>query len=136
MPSMTITKLLFSHSSAGRSVMEPVAHLKVDLPGIGVMGATESGAVVQKEAAIRQVQGGQRNGDSFSQRPPDGKVERGVPLQMGRDVARSIGEARPVIQVAARRDVPRKIEVKPGVERLALIVIQQEVTAGGRREVR
>lgn len=38
--------------------MEPVAHLKVDLPWIGVMGATECGAVVEKEAAIGEVQGG------------------------------------------------------------------------------
>ena len=51
------------------------------------------------------------------------------------DVARSIGEPRTVIQIAARRDMPRKIEIEPGVERMALIVVQQEIAAGGRREI-
>jgi hypothetical protein len=60
--------------------MEPVAHLKVDLPWIGVMGSAEGSAVVQKEAAIPEVQRGQGHADSFSQRPPEGKVEGGVPL--------------------------------------------------------
>jgi hypothetical protein len=35
--------------------MEPVANLNVDLPWVGVVGATECGAVVEKEAAIREV---------------------------------------------------------------------------------
>jgi hypothetical protein len=67
--------------------MEPVPHLKVDLPWIGVMGATERGAVVEQEAAVPKVQGRQRNGHSFSQRMPEQNVEGRVPRQMGWDVA-------------------------------------------------
>ena len=99
------------------------------------MGSAEGGAVVEQEAAIAHVHGGPGDTDSFSKRPADGKVERGVPLQMGRDVAGPVGEPRSVIQISTRRDPVRKIEIEPGVERVALVVIQQEVAVGGRREV-
>lgn len=85
--------------------MEPVAHLHVDLPRIGVVGTAEGGAVVEKESAIRHVQRCQGNGDSLRKRPSERKIKAGVLRQMGRNVARPVGESRSVVQIAARGDV-------------------------------
>ena len=67
-----------------RSVMEPVAHLKRRSAVDRRNGCHRMSAVVEQEAAIRQVQGSQGNRHSFSETTcPSGEIEGGVPRQMG-----------------------------------------------------
>src|SRR6185312_12383996 len=49
-------------AGAGRSITEPVAHLREDLPGIVIVKSAESQAVVEQQAAVRDVQRAERGG--------------------------------------------------------------------------
>src|SRR5579859_1797429 len=60
------------------SIPKPVPHLYVNLPWIGVVRATEGLAVVQKEAAVSQIQCRQRHRETLRERLAKGKIKCGV----------------------------------------------------------
>ncbi len=46
--------------------MEGVPELGIELPRIGIVGSAEGNAVIQKEAPVRQIQGGGGQGEARS----------------------------------------------------------------------
>ncbi len=83
------------------------------------MRAPEGLAVVEQEPPVRQIQRRHRQRELFGEGSASGKIEGGVPLQMGRHCARPVRESRAVVQIAARRDPPRQAEIETRCEACA-----------------
>ena len=105
--------------------MKPVADLRVNLTRLGVMCSAEGRAVIEQEAAVRQVESGYPNGDAFGKTPGYGQIECSVPFQVRPgDVTRPVGEPRAVVNIAVGREARREGQKESRVQRVALIVVQ------------
>lgn len=118
--------------------MEAVAELEEKFARIEEVSAAEGEAVVEKKAAVGDVDGLKAGGEAFAEIFAERQVESGVRLKVvawinGRGIA--VGEAGGVVGVGGDVRVPGKIVMSPDVERVALVVVE-EAEAGGRRVAR
>jgi hypothetical protein len=120
---------------AANSKMESISDLDIDLPWLRIMGTAKSRAVIEQEPAIRQIQRCHRQRYVLAYRFADRKIEGRVFLQMCRTVAGAVRESGTVVHVASGESSPRQIEVEAGVQSMPLIVIQEKIAAGRRREI-
>ena len=97
------------------------------------MEAAEGDAVVEQDAAIGYVGGGDGGGQFFAEGFADGEVEGGVLRQIGVGIAwvgwravgieASVGEAGAVVDVGGGGGAPGESGVEAYVEGVALVVI-------------
>ncbi len=111
--------------------LEPklVAELQIDLPRVGIVGAAKGEAVVEQESAICQVQCSGRQSEALAKRFADGEIHRRVSFQMPWIIERTVREARTVVNIPTGGDLVRQAPAEARMERVTLVVIEQEVTA-------
>ena len=100
------------------------------------MSSTEGLTIVEQESAIGDVERRHCNRETLGECLSERKIKSGMRLQVFGKVARAIHEARSVIQIAGCPCPERQRHVEIRVQRVALIVIEKEVAAIARREVR
>src|ERR1035441_3209369 len=111
--------------------LEPVAEFGVDLAGVVDVEAAEGEGVVQQDAAVGDVGGGDGGGDVFAEGLAEGEVEGGVLREVGIGVARvggraggivgAVGEAGAVVDVGGGGDVAGGRGIASEVEGVALV---------------
>ena len=87
------------------------------------MGAAERLAIVEQETPVGYIQCGDRYRQILGDRLAQTQIKSGVPRQVRRHIARSIRESGTIVQIPARHHAIRKIEAKPGMQRLPLVMI-------------
>ena len=91
--------------STGTLEVQPVPHLRVNLPRLGVMRTPEGLAVIEEEAPVRQVESCHAHSHSFGKAPGYRQIECSMPFQVGPgDIAQSVREPRAVINISVRSE--------------------------------
>ena len=83
------------------SIFEAVAEFAVDLAGVVVVEAAEGEAVVEQDAAVGDVGGGDGGGEFFAEALAEGEIEGGVLGKVGVGVAGSwwaVGVVAPLVK--------------------------------------
>jgi hypothetical protein len=104
--------------------MKTVAEFGVDSPGIVVVEAAEGQAVVQQDAAIRDIERVQAHDLFLSKDFPEGNIKRRVRRQVvsrALRVRHATGDARAIICVERGERLPGKICVEAQAKRVSLV---------------
>src|SRR5579872_6325292 len=116
------------------SIIKSIAELADHLARIVEVKSSEGHAVVNQQMTVGHIQGGQRNGEPLAQGLAQGDINRGVARKVVRGRI-AVAEAGAVIRIGGSERPPGKVYVKARVQRVPLVVIEQEESLG-RREIR
>ena len=113
-------------------VFETIADLAVDLAGVVVVEAAEGEAVVEQDAIVGNVGGGDGGREFFAEAFADGEIDAGVLGQVcvgvgGGGIGITVGEAGAVVDVGGGGDAPGEGGVEADVEGVALVVVDRGV---------
>src|SRR5580704_17069987 len=118
------------------SVVKVVANLHENFPRIQKVRSAKGEAVVEQQAAIRDVDATHADGELFTELLAERQIERRVRLEMvARDGWVAIREPRGVIDVGGSIRVPGQRVIAPDMQCVALVMIKQ-LKAVTEREIR
>ena len=113
--------------------MESITEFGINLPRVIPVEPAEGLAVVEFDAAVGDVQGVKRGGESLTKVLPQGKIKGCVLREVVAGIrltGEGIAEAGAVVNVSGGVGPPRESDVAPDIESVALVVIQRKERSG------